>query len=204
MPRRRRQRLFQRPRLRLGLAEDRRAAADLGVDRRAPSVRAGAAMKRASGRRSSAGRRRIAGSLNRLRRNGCTASERIRTAEIEQDDGDLHEPHAGLPVAHDLDELGDMLRRRLRHHAMAEIEHEGAVAELVEDARGLAFQRGAARHQHQRIEIALDADMRLQLLRRPMRADAGIDRQRREGVGRRYISDAGPTARGKAMIGILG
>src|SRR5690349_14984319 len=106
------------------------------------------AMKRASGRRSQAGRVMIAGSLNRLRRKGCTASSesgpprlnRTMAIFISNDERSRRR----LPVAHRLDQLGDVLGRGLRHHAVAEIEDERAMAELVEDARRLALQGGPA------------------------------------------------------------
>src|SRR3954471_22489176 len=102
----------------------------LGVRRRA--------MKLASGSRSHAGRVMIAGSLNRLRRNGCTASSESGPPRLNRTIAifiDLRR----LPAAHGLDQLGDMLGWGLRHHAVAEIEDERAVAELVEDAGGLAL-----------------------------------------------------------------
>src|SRR5713226_692332 len=136
------------------------------------------ASKLANGPRSTDGRRRIAGSPNRLRRNGCTDSSESGPPRLNRMMATFTMPSSrrrGLPVAHDLDQLRHVVRRRLRHHAMAEIEHEGAVAELVEDTSGLAFQGDTARHQHQGVEIALHADMRLQFLRRPMRADTSID-----------------------------
>src|ERR1700730_3759626 len=101
------------------------------------------ARKLANGLRISAGRRRIAGSPNRLRRNGCTDSSESGPPRLNRMMATFTRPSSrrrGFPVAHDLDELRDILRRRLRHHAMAEIEHEGAMAELVEDAGRLAFQ----------------------------------------------------------------
>src|SRR5258708_37900563 len=182
-------------------------------------------MKRASGFGRREGKPMIAGSLNRLRRKGCTASNESgpprlnrmmaifmgieRRAKVPRcaparrysarDDTNflvdassptelssraqrgtfplLFSRRPRLPVAPDLDQLRHMVGWRLGHHAVAEVEHEGAVAELVEDARGLFFECSAAYHQHHRIEIALNDDMRLQLARGPMCADAGINRQ---------------------------
>ena len=85
-----------------------------------------------------------------------------------------------------------MLGRRLRHHAVAEIEDERAMAQLVEDALGLVLHCATADDQHDRIEIALHADVRLQLLRRPVRADAGVERQRREHVRPAIHQGRGP------------
>src|SRR5436190_17216543 len=154
------------------------------------------AIKRASGRCSQAGRVMIAGSLNRLRRKGCTASSESGPPRLNRmmaifispssrakprdlfyratarssadktgpstplrsgrDDGSGSRPRR-LPVAHDLDQLRDVLGRGLGHHAMAEIEHVRGVAELVEDACRLALERRAAHHQHHGIEITLQA-----------------------------------------------
>src|SRR6266404_73656 len=147
-----------------------------------------AAMKRASGFRRNDGRLMIAGSPNKLRRKGCTASSesgpprlnrmmaifmgiecRVKVPRYARDDSiflvDALSPtrlssraqrgtfvlcfsrRPRLPVAHDLDQPRHMVGRRLRHHAVAEVEHEGAMAEFVEDARGLLLERCSARHQ---------------------------------------------------------
>src|SRR3954470_18050916 len=99
------------------------------------------AMKLASGNRSQAGRVMIAGSLNRLRRNGCTASSESRPPRLNRMiaifiAAHIPLPLAGgrrrfgeglsrrLPAAHGLDQLGDMLGRGLRRHAVAEVEDE--------------------------------------------------------------------------------
>ena len=68
------ERRFQRPRLRLGIGEQRRCAAEPGVDLARGLARVRARSSRANGKRSGAGSRMIAGSLNRLNRNGSTAA----------------------------------------------------------------------------------------------------------------------------------
>src|SRR5215472_10764930 len=88
------------------------------------------AMSRASGRRTRAGRSMMAGSLNRLVRNGGTASGESgpprfikTTAHRAISDGLGQQTCQG----------GDILRRRLQQHAMPEIEDEGAVPERCLD-----------------------------------------------------------------------
>src|SRR6186713_2512506 len=97
------------------------------------------AMKRASGRRSQAGRLMIAGSLNRLRRNGCTASSESGPPRLNRMMAIFISIRSRRrPCPYGLDQLGDMLRWSLRYHAVAEIEDERALAELVQDSRRLA------------------------------------------------------------------
>src|SRR5258708_24851981 len=100
-----------------------------------------AAMKRASGFRRTEGRLTIAGSLNRLRRKGCTASSESGPPRLNRTMAiftTCPSRRTWFPVAYHLDQLRHMLGRCLWDHAMAEIEHERPMAKLVEDARRLA------------------------------------------------------------------
>src|SRR3546814_6377604 len=58
--------------------------------------------------------------------------------------------------AHPADQRFDMGDRRVLVDAMAEVEDEGAAAERVEDIVRCPLQRGAARKQANRVEVALD------------------------------------------------
>ena len=80
---------FQGAGLRLGLAEDRRAAADLGVDLRGLGRAPGGdeARQRQAQPGGQGDDRRIA---EQIAQKGLHRLERIRPAEIEQDDGDFH------------------------------------------------------------------------------------------------------------------
>ena len=174
------QRFFERARLCLGLAQDGRGAADLFVDRprrRRPPPRQKARQRAAN----EAGHAQDRGIAEQIAQEGLHRFQRIRSAEIEQDDGDLHEVD-GFQLRTISTSCATCSGGVCGTHAMAQVEHEGTMAELVEDARGLALQRRTACHQHQRIEIALQADMRLQFARRPMSTDAGIDRQGSKGI----------------------
>src|SRR5579864_5811642 len=105
------------------------------------------AMTQASKLRKGCGRPIIAGSLNRLRRKGCTASGRSGPPRLNSTTAMRRRPDASTtPVPHLLDECGNMLRRCCRHDAMTQVENERTLAEHCQDALGLAAHRLAADH----------------------------------------------------------
>ena len=97
--------------------------------------------------------------------------------------------------------LLDMRDRRLRQDAVAEIEDQRALGEVLQDVVDRAVERGAAGEQHQRVEIALHGDAALHVraherrLRGPVDADR-VDRHLR----RDSASSEAPAPRGKPMI----
>ncbi len=120
-------------------------------------------------------------SLKRLNRKGCTAAGRIRSAEIEQHDRDaLRAVHRAR--AHCFDQFNDMLGRRLRHAAMAEIEDQRALAQRIEDPMDGASHALAADHQPARIEIALHHALGLHRIACPGGIDMLVEAESR----RRY------------------
>src|SRR5438477_2259136 len=131
-------------------------------------------MRRASGRRKSAGWRRMAGSLNRLNRKGCTASSRsgpprfISTTAVRVISG---ANRLGEKTAEDL----HVFRRRFRQHAMAEIEDIGPLAEHATESPHRFFESGPSGDQQDRIEITLNRSVKLQSLLPVTRRHCRID-----------------------------
>ena len=72
--------------------------------------------------------------------------------------------------------MGD---RRLRQDAVAQIEDERPLPDRRKNPVGLPRQRLAARQQQDRIEIALEGQMRLELGRSPGERQPAIEAQRR-------------------------
>src|SRR5437016_11173914 len=112
-------------------------------------------MSSASGSRSIAGRRMIAGSLNRLTRKGRTASGEsgpprfISTTAARRFSGGIER------FGEEQRKRRDMLRRRLRQDAVAEVEDKSSARECAADPANLDRHRGAADQQRDGIEIAL-------------------------------------------------
>src|SRR3984893_8718974 len=118
-------------------------------------------MMRASGNRTSAGNRRMAGSLNRLNRKGCTASNRsgpprfISTTAMRATSG-IH--RFGQKAGKSL----HVLRWCFRQHSVAEIEDVRSPTEALAEAPHPFFERRPSDDQQDRIEIALNRSVRLQ------------------------------------------
>src|SRR6202011_4858451 len=100
------------------------------------------AIKRASGQRNGHGRPMIAGSLNRLTRNG-------RTASNESGPPRFINTTATRAISGRSDRFGKQLRerfyifgRRLRQHAMSEVEDERCIAEQPAQVSHRGFERG--------------------------------------------------------------
>jgi hypothetical protein len=108
--------------------------------------------------------------------------ERIGPPRLNRMIGDLHRRVDGFQLRTISTSCGDVLRRRLRHHAVAEIEASNEPWPSLSRMRVASRSMRGRPHQHDRIEIALHADVRLQLARRPVCADAGVDRQGGKGV----------------------
>src|SRR6266446_7370613 len=85
-----------------------------------------------------------------------------------------------LAVAHDGDELFDMLGRRLRHDAMAEIENERTLRERGDDLPRRCRHRLAARDHEERIEIALNGPDLLKLIPCDAERHCGVEADRRD------------------------
>ena len=178
------QRFFERTRLRLGLARELGRAADLVVDR-PRGRRAGGPGARQRPRMKPA--RVDRGIANRSRRKGCTASSDSGPPRLNRMMAIFtrsRSPGGRLPVTHDLDQFA-RCSGVVRHDAVAQDEDEGAVAELVEDARASrssapppATDISGSRLPAGRYAAAARAP--------PMGADAGVDRQRRR---RRHCGD---------------
>src|SRR5690242_17136443 len=101
----------------------------------------------------------IAGSENRLNRNGSTAA-------AESGPPRFISTMASLAMGADqFAEPSDMIGRRLGYHAMAEIENERSAAERIENALDRISKDLAAGDQQLRIEIPLNGSDRLQLPR---------------------------------------
>src|SRR5438552_4770930 len=119
-------------------------------------------MSRASGSRSGAGRRMIAGSLNRLTRKGRTASGEsgpprfISTTARRRFSGGIER------FGEEQRKRRDMLRRRLRQDAVAEVEDKPSPRERTADSANLGRHRGTADKQRDGIEVALHGNARLQ------------------------------------------
>src|SRR4029078_13682294 len=128
-----RQRLLKRLGLRLGLRQDRRAAAELAIDL---GRDLGAAARNQPGKWSSdqVGQIDDGAIEKQIAQKWPHGSERVRTAEIEQHDRKTHganRPRSDLSrrqiaPAYKIDQLRDVLRRRLLQDAMSEIEDEAA------------------------------------------------------------------------------
>src|ERR1041385_1385360 len=132
------------------------------------------AMSFASGRRMSAGSRRIAGSLNRLKRKGSTAS--CPSGPPRLNSTTARRPiFSAMLVPENLDERRDMLGRGFRQHAMAEIEDQAPAAEPVEDSLGRLAKGGTPGDQCVRIEIALNGHEWLKRIRRPVEIHLAIE-----------------------------
>src|SRR6202011_855888 len=122
------------------------------------------AIKRASGQRNGPGRPMIAGSLNRLTRNGRTASNEsgpprfISTTATRAISGRSDRP------SEQTRQCLDILGRRLRQHTMSEIEYKGTAPERPAKFSHRGFERGAAGNQQDRVKIALNRCERLQPL----------------------------------------
>ena len=140
------------------------------------------ASKLASGRRISDGRRRIAGSREQVAQERLDRLERIGTAEIEQDDRDLHDAD-GVQLRTISTSWATCSGGVCGTTPWPRLKMNGPWPSLSRMRLASRSSAGAADQQHDRIEVALHADLRLQLARRPVRADAGVDRQRGEGVG---------------------
>src|SRR5487761_1548444 len=103
-------------------------------------------MSHATGTRSGAGSRMIAGSLNRLNRKGATAASEsgpprfistIAVRAMSAGDNRLREQSG---------QHGDVLGRRLRQYPMTEIEHPRSTGKGLADVPHGAFEGGAAGH----------------------------------------------------------
>ena len=76
-------------------------------------------------------------------------------------------PAHGRHSCTSVNQLRDMLRRRLRHDAVAEIEDERALPQGFEDMQRLTAHLRSARDEQKRIEIALKATLPLQIVPAP-------------------------------------
>src|SRR6266436_3286636 len=122
------------------------------------------AIRRVSGRRNGPGRSMIAGSLNRLTRNGRTASNEsgpprfINTTATRAISG--RSDRFGEQTRECLDILG----WRLRQHTMSEIEYKGSIAEQLAQVSHPGLEKRAARDQQNWVQISLNRRERLQPL----------------------------------------
>src|SRR4051812_44569586 len=73
-------------------------------------------------------------------------------------------PNLTLTPAHAFEHLLHMRNRSLRHNAVAEIEDKRAARECFEDLINRAVKRRATGDKHERIEIALHRNARLDLI----------------------------------------
>src|SRR5689334_10150353 len=129
---------------------------------------------RASGKRKNAGRRRMAGSLNRLKRKGCTASSRSGPPKFIST--------TAVRVISGADWLGEktaehlhVFRRRFRQHAMAEIEDIGPLAEHPTEPPHSFFESSSSGNQQDGIEITLNRPIGLQISVRVTSRNRRID-----------------------------
>src|SRR6266478_783668 len=131
-------------------------------------------MTYASGKRAKAGRRRMAGSLNRLKRKGCTASSRsgpprfISTTAVRAMSG-------VRGFSHQTSERLHILRRCFGQHTVAEIEDVRPLAERPAESPHGLFESRPSGDQHDRIEVSLHRPVRLQVLLRIARRHRRID-----------------------------
>src|SRR4051812_46202822 len=118
-------------------------------------------MMRASGSRTSVGNRRMAGSLNRLNRKDCTASNRsgpprfISTTAIRVTLGTHW-------FGQETSECLHVFRRCFRQHPVTEIEDVRSRAEALAEFPHRFLERRPSADQQDRIEIALTRPVRLQ------------------------------------------
>src|SRR5215469_1216984 len=122
-------------------------------------------MMRASGNRTSAGKRRMAGSLKRLKRKGRTASSRsgpprfISTTAMR--------PISMVDwLSKELGESLNVFRRCLRQHAVPEIENIISSAEHPTQSPHRFFEGRSSGNQQDGIEITLNRPVRLQFFAR--------------------------------------
>src|SRR6266404_5865490 len=87
------------------------------------------AIKRASGQRNGPGRPMIAGSLNRLTRNGRTASNESGPPRFINTTATRVISGRSDAFGEQMSECLYILERRLRQHTMSEIEYKGAAPE---------------------------------------------------------------------------
>ena len=119
------QRRVERLRLRLGIGQQRRTAAELRIDV-ACRPRSPARDQPRQRQPQQPGSRMIAGSLNRVEQKRLDRVERIGAAEIHQHDrGPRHVSRASIGSAELSGKRRHMFRAAFRQHAMAEIEDPG-------------------------------------------------------------------------------
>src|SRR6185437_10818195 len=109
----------------------------------------------ASGRRTIPGRRITAGSLNRLNRNGSTASSRSGPPRLNRTTARLVIASRIFVAVHEVEQGLDMLGRGVGQDAMTEMENERAVAQSRQNVVGRLFHCRSTLYQKQRVEIAL-------------------------------------------------
>src|SRR5436309_12927137 len=120
------------------------------------------ANRRASGQRNGPGRPMIAGSLNRLTRNGRTASNESGPPRFINTTATRAISGRSDRFGEQTRECLDILRWRLRQHTVSEIEYKGTAPERPAKFSHRGFERGAADDQQDRVEIALNRRERLQ------------------------------------------
>src|SRR6266403_5200977 len=141
----------------------------------------------AMSQRSGPGRRMMAGSLKRLNRNGSTAAgpsgpPRLNSTTASRSRLAISAP----PATYHIDEFAYMFRRRFRQDAVPQVENQGPPSQGLEDTPDFAPHRLAADRKQDRIEIALERYMGLQLCRGPaerqvvIQAESGDPRDARE------------------------
>src|SRR5438309_134406 len=121
-------------------------------------------MRRARGQRNRPGRPTMAGSLNRLTRNGRTACNESGPPRFINTTATRAISHRSYRFGEQLSECLYVLERRLRQHTMAEVEDKGSSAESSAQLFHLGLESGAARDQQNWVEISLHSCKRLQPL----------------------------------------
>src|SRR3954454_1963269 len=110
-------------------------------------------MRRARNGRTKNGTRRIAGSRNRLTRNGLTESGLSGPPRLNRTMATLRcgigrkvtKPLPPSSAAHELHQLRDVLRTRLRHDAVAQVEDVRPPADSLQHGSRLRLERRPAR-----------------------------------------------------------
>src|ERR1700730_15845928 len=121
-------------------------------------------MSRANGPRNGLGKSMIAGSLKRLTRNGRTAANESGPPRFINTTATRAISPGGDRFGEQASERRDILGRRFRQHAVAEVEHKAAAAKRLAQLSRSGFERGAAGNQQHRVEITLNCGKRLQPL----------------------------------------